>query len=140
MMKRANADLRKQLQNSPDGIKRIYDLIVKDDNPYSLYYNRDLQNDRFFYDHIIYDVKLMNEIYRKFHGRILADDAFGVPSQRVIVPAGAKAAELADAKKTDEFATTENYCKILVDILLAFGVPVDEFPPILEEAYNIYYR
>lgn len=139
MMKRANADLRKHLQNSPDGIKRIYDLIVKDDNPYSLYYNRDLQNDRFFYDHILYDVKLMDEIYRKFHGRLLADDAFGVPS-RVISPAGTKAAELADTEKTDEFTATENYCKILVGILLAFGVPVDEFPPILEEAYNIYYR
>ena len=62
------SSLRKNLCESPDGVKQIYDAIVKDDNPYSIYFGKDLVNNIFFYKRIFSDVKLMEEIYDRFQG------------------------------------------------------------------------
>ena len=127
------SSLRKNLCESPDGVKQIYDAIVKDDNPYSIYFGKDLANNIFFYNRIFSDVKLMEEIYDKFQGDF--NNQTGVSSDGNVVIDPEKTVETNDQK----YSRIERQCKALVEILLGHGVPADEFPPILKDTYQEYF-
>ena len=127
------SSLRKNLCESPDGVKQIYDAIVKDDNPYSIYYGKDLVNNIFFYKRIFSDVKLMEEIYDRFQRDY---------NELSEVESGSRPS--IDSEKTVEtndqkYSRVEKQCKALVEILLSHGVPTKEFPPILKDTYQEYF-
>lgn len=127
------SSLRKNLCESPDGVKQIYDAIVKDDNPYSIYYGKDLVNNIFFYKRIFFDVKLMEEIYDRFQRDF--DELSGIEPGNKLAIDSEKTVETNDQK----YSRIERQCKALVEILLSHGIPADEFPPILKDTYQEYF-